>query len=231
MNCWIGGLIITGFSGAGIRLLPDPAVDHGAIGDVLWGNQVGVGSANGVGIAVSSSNNVIGGNVGNLIQGNITAGIMLSGTAGTGLGMIMGGGMAMQARPGRVQSHVRLIAILWLALSAFNTVAAVILYVLANTLLAHVGNYGAPEEVGGFLRPLLSVVAIVLLAKAAIGFITGWGLLQHQKWARIVILVLGFFSLFTNIPFGTALGIYTLWVLLPSESEREYDALTEAQVA
>src|SRR5205085_678690 len=35
VNCWIGGLIITGFRGAGINLLPAPAVDQGSIGDVL----------------------------------------------------------------------------------------------------------------------------------------------------------------------------------------------------
>jgi hypothetical protein len=75
------------------------------------------------------------------------------------------------------------------------------------------------------------VVAILLLAKAAIGFVAGWGLLQREKWARIVVLVLAFVSLFTNIPFGTALGVYTMWVLLPSDSEREYDALVEVPAA
>jgi hypothetical protein len=34
-------------------------------------------------------------------------------------------------------------------------------------------------------------------------------------------LVLGFVNLI-HIPFGTALGIYTLWVLLPAQSEREF---------
>jgi hypothetical protein len=108
---------------------------------------------------------------------------------------------------------------------------AVILYVLANTLFAHMRELGAPEAQTSFLRPLLSVVAILLLAKAAIGFVAGWGLLQREKWARIVVLVLAFVSLFTNIPFGTALGVYTMWVLLPSDSEREYDALVEVPAA
>ena len=49
--------------------------------------------------------------------------------------------------------------------------------------------------------------------------------------ARVLALVLGFVSLFTNIPFGTALGIYTMWVLLPADSEREYEALVEARAA
>ena len=137
---------------------------------------------------------------------------------------IVGPVSVMRPLPGRVQNHVRLLGLFWLAFSAFNTVGAVILYVIANTLLAHRGQ-------GAFLQPLLSVVAIFLFAKAAIGFIAGWGLLQHEKWARILTLVLGFISLFTNIPFGTALGVYTMWVLLSSESEREYDALAEVHAA
>lgn len=143
---------------------------------------------------------------------------------------IVGPVAVMQPRPGRVESHVRLVALFWLAFSAFNTVGAVILYVVANTILARGGHFGVPAE-GAFLQPLLSVVAILLFAKAALGFVAGWGLLQHEKWARILTLVLGFISLFTNIPFGTALGIYTMWVLLSAESEREYDAMAEAHPA
>jgi hypothetical protein len=37
----------------------------------------------------------------------------------------------------------------------------------------------------------------------------------------------GFVALL-NVPIGTALGIYTLWVLLPRESDDEYQALAEA---
>ena len=105
------------------------------------------------------------------------------------------------------------------------------LYIVGNTVFSHAREFGAPEGPGAFLRPLLSIIAILLLAKAALGFIAGWGLLQHEGWARILALVLGFVSLFTNIPFGTALGVYTMWVLLPSDSEREYEALTATKAA
>ena len=136
-----------------------------------------------------------------------------------------------QPRPGRVQEHVRLLGLFWLAFSAFNTVGGIVLYVIANTLFARLRPMGAPDAPTFFLRPLLSVVALLLLAKAACGFLAGWGLLQHERWARVLALVLSFISLFTNIPFGTALGIYTMWVLLPAESDHEYEALVEARVA
>ena len=143
---------------------------------------------------------------------------------------IVGPVAMMQQRPGRVQGHVHLLGILWLAISAFNTISAVVLYILANTLFARPHEFGAPNAPAGFLRPLLSVIGIFVLAKAACGFITGWGLMQREPWARVVALVLGFLSLF-NVPFGTAVGVYTLWVLLPAQSHTEYEALASTRAA
>ena len=144
---------------------------------------------------------------------------------------IVGPVSTMQSLPGRVQGHVHLLGIMWLAFSAFNAVGGVVLYILANTLFAHLHEMGAPPEAPvGFLRPLVSVIGIFILAKAAVGFIAGWGLLQREPWARVVALVLAFISLF-HIPFGTAIGVYTMWVLLPGQSQQEYDALVGTRAA
>jgi hypothetical protein len=127
----------------------------------------------------------------------------------------------------RVQGHLQLLAIFWFAISAFNAIIAAVLYILANTLLAPGGSAGAPI----FLRPLLSVVAVIILSGAAFGFSAGWGLLHCEPWARILALVLAFLVLFINIPVGTAVGVYTMWVLLPGESEQEYGTLVRARAA
>jgi hypothetical protein len=140
---------------------------------------------------------------------------------------ILGPVTAMQLRFGRVQRHLQLLAIFWFALSAFNAILGVVLYILANTLLAPGGAAGAPV----FLRPLLSVVAIIVLGGAALGFSAGWGLMHREPWARVLTLVLAFLVLFINIPVGTAVGVYTMWVLLPAESEQEYGSLAGDRAA
>ncbi|HUK24267.1 MAG TPA: zinc ribbon domain-containing protein [Terriglobales bacterium] len=129
-------------------------------------------------------------------------------------------GMRFDApRPGRVRQHLRLLGILWLALGALNALGGVILLILANTLFVHMRERGGPA----FLPPLLTFIAFFILVKAAAEFAAGWGLQQHESWARVLALVLAFLALF-NVPLGTALGIYSLWVLMPAESEEEYQA-------
>jgi len=145
---------------------------------------------------------------------------------------IVGGPVAVaQTIPGRVQSHLHLLGILWLAISAFNAVGGLVLLILGKTLFPHLHEMGAPSDVpAGFLTALFSTLGILVLAKAGFGFFAGWGLMKREGWARIVALVLAFISLF-NIPFGTAIGVYTMWVLLPAQSQQEYDAMVAAQAA
>jgi hypothetical protein len=81
----------------------------------------------------------------------------------------------------------------------------------------------APPFVFGFMR----MFGMLFLAGGILGIIAGWGLLDRQPWARTLAIVLGVINLI-HIPFGTALGIYTLWVLLPAESEQEYRTLARA---
>jgi hypothetical protein len=140
---------------------------------------------------------------------------------------ILGPVVAMHPRRGRVQQHIHLVGIFWFAISAFNSLIGVVLYILANTLLAPGGGAGAPL----FLRPLLSAIAVIILSGSALGFFAGWGLLHREPWARILALVLAFCVMFINIPLGTAVGVYTMWVLLPRESEEEYDALVVSRAA
>jgi hypothetical protein len=121
-------------------------------------------------------------------------------------------------RRGRVESHIRLLGIFWLALSALDAVGGVAALVLANTLFSR----WAPEGMPMFLHPLVGALGILSIVKSVGGFLAGWGLLNRQPWARLLAIILGVISLFFQIPFGTALGVYTLWVLLPAHSEEEY---------
>jgi len=78
--------------------------------------------------------------------------------------------------------------------------------------------------------PWMSGLAVVIVVGsgviALLSIICGVGLLQRKPWGRILAIVLAILSLI-KIPLGTALGIYTLWVLAPATSGAEYDAIAD----
>jgi hypothetical protein len=153
----------------------------------------------------------------------------------SGCGKAISGTIVGYPRRSRLQEHVRLLAILWFAFSAFEIVAGLVLLVMANTLFVHIAEQAAANSGGdgsplGFLHPLMTVIAIFVLGKGSVGFLAGWGLLNREAWGRVLALVLGFIALI-HVPVGTALGIYTLWVLLPAESEAEYEKYQAANAA
>jgi hypothetical protein len=71
--------------------------------------------------------------------------------------------------------------------------------------------------------PILGVIGgfvfILLLVLSLPGLVIGIGLVQFRPWARVAGIILSALDLF-NVPFGTALGIYGLWVLLNRETEQ-----------
>jgi hypothetical protein len=122
---------------------------------------------------------------------------------------------------GRIAGHVRLLGIFWLALSVFRLIPGFALLTIFGRGLDF------PPGVPDFVHGILTGVAWAFLFGAAAGLITGWGLLQREPWARTLALIMGIISLL-DMPFGTIIGIYTLWVLLPARSEKEYQDFSRA---
>ncbi|MDQ2774378.1 MAG: zinc ribbon domain-containing protein [Acidobacteriota bacterium] len=124
---------------------------------------------------------------------------------------------------GRIEKHVKLLGILWLAISAVRLLPGLALMAASRTIVGFL-----PPDVPMFVPGLIQLGGLLLLGAGVLGVAVGWGLLTFQPWARMLAIVFGCLSLF-EVPFGTALGVYTLWVLLPEKSEQEYHAkATEA---
>jgi len=83
-------------------------------------------------------------------------------------------------------------------------------YVPGHYFPASLGFLGLGTLIGG--------MALILSLP---GLIAGYGLLKYREWARILTIILCFLNLL-NIPIGTIVGAYGLWVLLSSEGERHY---------
>ena len=118
----------------------------------------------------------------------------------------------------RMEGHIKLLGILWLAISGLRLIPGLVL-----TSFGHHGfHFGLPH----FAAPLVGLIGGMFVVTAILGFIAGWGLLERQPWARALAIGLGVFALL-DPPFGTALGAYTLWALL-SNGGAEYERLSRA---
>ena len=118
-------------------------------------------------------------------------------------------------------THVKVLGALYIALSALLLFAALFLFFAVGTATGIVGATADSEE-AAIALPIIGIagtaLVLFLVVLALPGLLTGWGLLKFQPWARIVGIVLAVLHLI-NIPFGTVLGIYALWVLLSKETE------------
>jgi zinc-ribbon domain len=124
----------------------------------------------------------------------------------------------------RLERHLRPVGILWIIVGALWIIPSGVLMVLSRTPRLMAG-----DEMFGhmFMPPLFFSLGSVFLLVAVGGILVGWGLTHHERWARITAIVLAILALF-HPPFFTALGIYTLWVLLPADSAAEYERLSRA---
>lgn len=111
-----------------------------------------------------------------------------------------------------MEKHVTVLGILYIAFSALGLLLAIIIF----TAVVGGGIISGDSEamaITGIVGPAIALFFVLLSAPGLIG---GIYLLKHRPWARILVLVLGFINLI-EIPIGTALGIYTIWVLFKNE--------------
>jgi hypothetical protein len=131
-----------------------------------------------------------------------------------------------------VDTHVKVLGALQIALGAMSLFGALIL------TLVFVGGFGAVSVSGdpdaAKALPFIGVAGIVLVGFLLVlslpGIITGIGLLRLRPWARVAGIVLSIIGL-VAVPFGTAIGVYGLWVLFSTDTERLFAAQPPAPSA
>jgi hypothetical protein len=130
-----------------------------------------------------------------------------------------------------VTTHVKVVGALFIAIGALGLLVAVFVMATMGLSAGLVGIAADPVD-AEIAQPILAVigaaVTVFLLVLSVPGIVVGWGLLNYRPWARIAGIVLAVLNLL-NIPFGTALGIYALWVLFNSETERLFTSPVPAQ--
>jgi hypothetical protein len=117
-----------------------------------------------------------------------------------------------------MDKHVRILGWLYIGMSSLSILFAILAFVGMTGLGLFASISG--EDLMAF--PIMMIIGFVAACIAGLlavpGLIGGMGLLNQKSWARPLVLILGLLNLF-SFPIGTALGVYTCWVLISGESD------------
>jgi ABC-type glycerol-3-phosphate transport system permease component len=133
----------------------------------------------------------------------------------------------------RVQRNLQMLGILWCAFGAYRVISGLIdrffLRAASSGGFGGFGGYGWPlgRHMGStWMASLLPFIAVYTVITAALALLVGYSLLTRRPWGRVLAIAVGILTLLKPL-LGTALGIYTLWVLAPSASDDEYEAIAD----
>ncbi|MFZ5429584.1 MAG: hypothetical protein ACOZDD_05065 [Bacteroidota bacterium] len=112
-----------------------------------------------------------------------------------------------------MEKHVNVVAALFIGLSIFGLVIAL----FAAVILGLVGGFVDDPVASKVLPIIASVIIWIMIIFSLPGIVAGVGLFRRKEWARILTLILSVIKLL-NVPVGTAVGIYSIWVLVQDET-------------
>ena len=144
------------------------------------------------------------------------------------------GGYGLAPTGPRVQRHLQTLGTLWCVYGAYRVITGLIGLFFVRAFAWHrfgydwpfgawgMHHHGPPWPWMGFVPGIIGISVLI----AALALFAGLSLLNRKPYGRVLAIVLAVLALF-KFPLGTALGIYTLWVMAPATSALEYETLAE----
>ena len=117
-----------------------------------------------------------------------------------------------------MDQHIKLIAILNIALGSILAFVGVVAFIFFAGIGIASGDLSAIPILG-----LVGTVGFIFMLGFGLpGILGGLGLLKRKEWARILVIAASCIGLFA-FPVGTALSVYSFWVLFNEETVKLFD--------
>lgn len=120
-----------------------------------------------------------------------------------------------------MSKHIELVGLLYLLAGAITALVAATVFILGLGALSIASGDG--RVAAGVTAATFIVAALLLVVWAAVNAWLGREFRRGTRsFARTVGFVVAVLHLFV-LPFGTALGVYTMWVLLHPETRARFE--------
>ena len=125
-----------------------------------------------------------------------------------------------------LDKHVNILGILYIIYGILGLLPAgvVLLFVAGPGMLS-----GDPTAML-VTSAVATFICSILIVTSVPHIIAGIWLMKYKQWARYLAIALGILNLIA-VPFGTALGIYTLWALTNKEMSEIFEGNGSSTVA
>ena len=129
-------------------------------------------------------------------------------------------------------NRIKALSTVWFIYGGLSLALGIVGMTFANAWL-NGGGFGpwmhgpwahGPVNPQWFGPAIIHFAWIMIIVRSGLAFAAGWGLMEHAPWGRVVAIVAAFLNIL-KIPFGTAIAIWTLVVLLGYRNTTLYDQL------
>ncbi len=119
-----------------------------------------------------------------------------------------------------MKKHVTVVGILRIVLSSLGLLVALLIFFVMHFAKGFVGDEKVAITVLNFIG---TIIPLFIGLVSLLGIAGGIGILTYKNWARILVLVVSVIGLL-NIPIGTFVGVYSIWVLMQSETVKLFES-------
>ena len=109
--------------------------------------------------------------------------------------------------------------VVWGLLTVVVGLSTLALGVGAVALLASAARSGGSQVAAGITAAAFTALAFIAMLWGAAHVVVGLSLRRYAPWSRLIALMLGSVDLLL-LPYGTALGVYALYVLLNEKGKQ-----------
>lgn len=112
-----------------------------------------------------------------------------------------------------MEKHINVVAALYIGLGILSIVSALFFGLFFGIFTGFIPD-SPPRGILYFIIMILIGASVILSIP---GIIAGIGLINRKEWARVLTIILSAIRII-NIPIGTCIGAYSLWVLINDET-------------